>query len=190
MKKILLLCLLIFTFLAGTKTFAQKSGSAEFKRAFLERINSIRAAGCNCGTSRMAPAPPLTWNNILEHTARGHAWDMANNNYFSHTSKNGLSMEDRIVFGGYYFNGYKSFAVGENIAFGQSNIDIVMDEWLKSEGHCKNLMNPSFKEIGVAENHKYWVQDFGGRESFTPEQQKLIRSGQMHVVQGKLSSHD
>ena len=99
-------------------------------------------------------------------------------------------MEDRIVLGGYYFNGYKSFAVGENIAFGQSTIDIVMDEWLKSEGHCKNLMNPSFKEIGVAENHKYWVQDFGGRESFTNEQQKLIRSGQMHVVQGKLKSHD
>lgn len=190
MKKKLLLCLLICIFLVGTKTFAQKSGSAEFKRAFLERINSVRAAGCNCGTTRMAPAPPLIWNNILEHTARNHAWDMANNNYFSHTSKNGRSMEDRIVLGGYYFNGYKSFAVGENIAFGQSNIDIVMDEWLKSEGHCKNLMNPSFKEIGVAENHKYWVQDFGGRESFTPEQQKLIRSGQMHVVQSKPASHD
>lgn len=190
MNKILSICLFICISFAGTKTFAQKSGSAEFKRAFLERINSVRAAGCNCGTTYMHPAQPLTWNNILEHTARNHAWDMANNNYFSHTSKNGLSMEDRIVFGGYYFNGFKSFAVGENIAFGQSNIDIVMDEWLKSEGHCKNLMNPAFKEIGVAENHKYWVQDFGGREPFSPEEQKLIRSGQLKIRQGKLVSHD
>jgi uncharacterized protein YkwD len=190
MKKIVSICLFIFISLMGINAFAQRSGSTEFKRAFLERINSVRAAGCNCGTTRMAPAPPLTWNNILEHTARGHAWDMANNSYFSHTSKSGLSMEDRIVFGGYYVTGYTSFAVGENIAFGQSDIDVVMDEWLKSEGHCKNLMNPSFKEIGVAENHKYWVQDFGGRESFTPEQQKQIRSGQLHVVQGKLTSHD
>jgi uncharacterized protein YkwD len=189
MRKILSVCLFIFISFTGINSFAQKSGSSQFKRAFLERINNVRAAGCDCGTTHMPPAPPLAWNDNLEHSAKGHAWDMANNNYFSHTSKNGLSMEDRIVFAGYYFNGFKSFTVGENIAFGQSNIDIVMDEWLKSEGHCKNLMNPSFKEVGVAENHKYWVQDFGGRVSFTPEQQKLIRSGQLHVVQGKMQSH-
>jgi hypothetical protein len=51
-------------------------------------------------------------------------------------------------------------------------------------------MNPQFKEVGVSENHHYWVQDFGGRESFTPEQQKMIRSGQLRVVQGKSTSHD
>jgi uncharacterized protein YkwD len=115
---------------------------------------------------------------------------MSNNNYFSHTSKDGRGMQDRIVFAGYYFNGFKSFTVGENIAFGQQDIDAVMDGWLKSEGHCKNLMNGQFKEVGVAENHKYWVQDFGGRESFSPEQQKLISSGQLKIMQGKMVSHE
>ncbi len=130
--------------------------------------------------------------NILHERTRNRTWPTIITLY---QVKNGLSVEDRIVVHSDFstFNGCKSFAVGENIAFGQSNIDIVMDEWLKSEGHyCKNLMNAQFKEIGVAENHKYWVQDFGGRESFTPEQQKLIRSGQLHVIQGKLTStsHD
>lgn len=176
--------------LAGITAYAQRSGSAEFKQQFLQQINSIRATGCNCGTTYMPPAPLLIWNNSLEHSAKGHAWDMSNNRYFSHTSKDGRSMSDRIVFAGYYFNGYKSFTVGENIAYGQQSIEEVMDGWFKSEGHCKNLMNPQFKEVGVAENHNYWVQDFGGRESFSPQEQKLISSGQMRVIQGKMVSHD
>ena len=92
-------------------------------------------------------------------------------------------MEDRIVFAGYRFNGFKSFAVGENIAMGQMTIDEVMKGWLKSPGHCKNLMNAMFREIGVAEDHDYWVQDFGFREPFTAQEQQLIKSGRMHVVQ-------
>ena len=98
-------------------------------------------------------------------------------------------MTDRIVFAGYNFKGYKSFAVGENIAFGQTSIKEVMAGWFKSEGHCKNLMNPAFKEVGVAENSKYWVQDFGGRESFSPEQQRLIKSGRYKLIQRDVKEH-
>ena len=92
-------------------------------------------------------------------------------------------MEDRIVLAGYYFNGYKSFMVGENIAFGQGSISEVMNGWFKSEGHCMNLMNPDFKEVGVAEYNTYWVQDFGGRVPFSEEQQKLIKNGKIRIIQ-------
>ncbi len=112
----------------------------------------------------------------------GHAKDMAKRNYFSHTSQDGRSMEDRIVFAGYTFKGFKSFAIGENIAQGQQSIAEVMDGWFKSEGHCKNLMNRDFKEVGVAQYNDYWVQDFGGRTSFTAEQQRLIKSGKYKVI--------
>ncbi len=183
MKRLIFGCLFTLLTLSAVSAFCQKSGSEEFKRAFLERINRSRATGCTCGTTYMPPVAPLTWNNTLQKAAEGHAWDMSNNNYFSHTSKDGRTMEDRIVFAGYKFNGFKSFAVGENIAFGQMNIDEVMAGWLKSPGHCKNLMNAMFKEIGVAEDHSYWVQDFGYREAFTSQEQQLIKSGRMHVVQ-------
>ncbi|MDN5286050.1 MAG: hypothetical protein JWR38_2324 [Mucilaginibacter sp.] len=162
----------------------------QFRNEFLYRINLTRQKGCNCGGVYMPPVSPLTWNEDLGDAALGHAKDMAQNNYFNHDSKDGRTMEDRIVHAGYAFKGFKSFAIGENIAAGQESIKEVMDGWFKSDGHCKNLMNPNFKEVGVAMYKNYWVQDFGGRESFSAAQQKLIRSGRYHVVQGQGSVHN
>ena len=186
-----LLSKIIFT-LAALFTFvgAYAQSDAQFRNEFLARINLTRQKGCNCGGQFMPPAPPLTWNNKLEDAADGHARDMAKRNYFSHTSKDGRSMETRIVTAGYIFKGFKSFAIGENIAQGQQSIAEVMDGWFKSEGHCKNLMNPSFKEVGVAEYKTYWVQDFGGREAFSAQQQKLIKAGKYRLVREKSSEHD
>jgi uncharacterized protein YkwD len=138
----------------------------EFKEQFLETINAARAKGCKCGTTRMRPAAPLTWSDVLTSTAREHAMDMAQNNYFDHNSIDGRSMQDRMVNGGYTFKGFQKYAIGENIAQGQESIGEVMTGWLKSPGHCKNLMNANFKEIGIFEYRYYWVQDFGGRTAF------------------------
>ncbi len=156
--------------------------SKQFKDEFLKRINHTRQTGCNCGSTYMPPAPPLVWNNQLEIAAFGHAKDMSRKNYFSHTAQDGKSMQQRIVLAGYNFRGYRSFTVGENIAQGQQNIAVVMQGWFKSEGHCKNLMNAAFKEVGVAAYNLYWVQDFGGRDPFSPEQQKLIKSGRYRLI--------
>lgn len=157
-----------------------------FKQEFLYRINKVRAVGCDCGGKFMPPAPPLTWNSNLQASAFGHAQDMNRQQYFSHESKDGRNIEDRIVAAGYVFNGYKSFAIGENIAYGQQSIAEVSDGWFQSEGHCKNLMNPTFKEIGIARNGLYWVQDFGGRESFSPEEQRMIKDGKLKIVLRKM----
>jgi uncharacterized protein YkwD len=189
MKRLVISCLFIAISFTGLKAYSQKSGTAEFKHEFLKQINQVRETGCTCGITYMPPAPPLKWNDYLEKSAKGHAWDMSNNNYFSHTSKDGRNMEDRIVLAGYIFNGFKSFMVAENIAFGQTSITEVMNGWIKSEGHCKNLMNQKLKEVGVAEDHTYWVQDFGGRESFTPEQQRLINTGRIKVIPASSSGH-
>jgi uncharacterized protein YkwD len=158
-----------------------------FKQEFLTRINLIRQKGCNCGHNFMPPAPPVTWNNLLEDAALGHAQDMSERDYFSHTSRDGRSMSDRVIAVGYTYKGFKTFAVGENIAQGQMSIDEVMDGWLKSEGHCRNLMNPAFREVGVAETNHYWVQDFGGREPFSESEQQLIKSGKVKLLQRQFS---
>lgn len=177
---------IVFTLTAlFTFATAYAQSDAQFRNEFLYRINLTRQKGCNCGGQYMPPVPPLIWNNKLEDAADAHARDMARRNYFSHTSKDGRSMEDRVIHAGYAYKGYKSFAIGENIAQGQQSIAEVMDGWFKSEGHCRNLMNPGFKEVGVAEYKTYWVQDFGGRESFSAQQQKLIKAGKYKVVQGK-----
>ena len=183
MRKIILVGILATIAILPANVFSQQKAGAAFKQEFLDAINQTRQSGCKCGTSYMKPVAPLVWNDLLENAALAHARDMGEHNYFSHTSRNGKNSSDRAIAAGYNYNGYKTFTVGENIAFGQQSIAEVMAGWFKSEGHCKNLMSADFKEVGVAQYNTYWVQDFGGRIPFSAEQQKMIKSGRIRIIQ-------
>lgn len=162
MKNLILLSFILLM----PPAMAQKSlhiSDKDFRDQFLMAINTVRAKGCDCGTTYMRPAAPITWNDVLADAAEEHAKDMAKNEYFSHTSSDGRSLQDRLFAVGYNYTGFQSYTIGENIAAGQRSITEVINGWFKSVGHCKNLMNPDFKEIGIAEYKYYWVQDFGGR---------------------------
>ena len=134
-----------------------------FQDEILTRVNKLRTSGCTCGNTYMPPVQPLTWNNMLADAASKHAIDMERHKYLSHTSKSGKTIKNRIEESGYTLSGLRTYAIGENIAAGQSSVEKVMQSWLKSEGHCKNIMNKTFKEIGAAKTRLYWVQDFGMR---------------------------
>ncbi len=151
-----------------TKTVEKNSlvEVVDFQKEFLKQLNKLRAEGCKCGDKYMPPAPPLSWNVQLQLAALGHAQDMARNKYFSHVSKSGTKIKDRITASGYTPNGFQSFTIGENIAFNQRSIKEVMKGWKESPSHCKNLMSPAFIEVGIAMQNYYWVQDFGGRIPF------------------------
>ena len=139
-------------------------GLPDFQAALLARINQYRAAGASCGSAgTFAAVPPLAWNAALAQAAAGHSQDMATNNYFSHTSRDGRSMVDRINAAGYLWS-----SIGENIAAGYPTIDAVIDGWMASDGHCANLMNPNFRDTGLAcvanpnSTYKtYWTMDAG-----------------------------
>ncbi len=64
---------------------------------------------------------------------------MKTNNYFSHTGLNGSTAGQRITAAGYTWSAY-----GENIANGYSSEQAVINGWLGSEGHCKNIMSAEF----------------------------------------------
>ncbi len=164
--KFLLIVPLFFcvSFIKEDASFIGKSFS--FKAEVVNRINQIRTRGCNCGNFYMKPVAPITWNDRLAAAAKNHAEDMANNNYFSHESKNGDQIKDRFDKAGYGTAGFQRYVIGENIAAGQQSIEQVNQEFFKSEAHCKNLMNPAFKEIGAYVYNYYWVEDFGGRYPF------------------------
>ncbi|HEY0176679.1 MAG TPA: CAP domain-containing protein [Pedobacter sp.] len=135
-----------------------------FQREFLQRINEIRSKGCHCGNTYMPPVPPVTWNVQLQMAAMAHAKDMNKNKYVSHINRSGKSSKDRIAAAGYTINGYRSYYVGENIAWGQRTIKEVMTGWINSEGHCLNIMNKSYKEVGAYMENYYLAQEFGGRK--------------------------
>lgn len=165
MKKLCFVLLLLMPCLTRAQSSLHIS-KQQFKDEFLDAINAKRATGCNCGGSRMKPATPLKWNDQLAKAATEHAKDMYRHNYFSHESPDRRSLQDRIFKVGYTYQGYQRYAIGENIAYNQRSIEQVLAGWFSSKEHCKNLMNPAFTEIGIAENKYYWVQDFGGRVSF------------------------
>ena len=140
-------------------------GLSDFAATALARINQLRTSGASCGThGTFAPTTALGWNTLLNQAGEGHSTDMATANYFSHTSANGSTLADRVDATGYAWN-----TLGENIAAGYATVDSVMDGWIASDGHCANLMNPNFTEVGLAcvvgapasTYNTYWTMDLG-----------------------------
>lgn len=132
-------------------------------RVVLALVNDARSESRMCGKKRFPAAPPVSWNEKLAQTALAHSTDMANRNYFSHQAKDGSSVGARAQ-----RNGYRWRNIGENLAAGQGSAQQAVSGWLSSPGHCANLMNRSFKEMGAAYalNRKsdmsiYWTQVFG-----------------------------
>ena len=125
----------------------------------LQLINDVRARGIHCGDELFGPAPPVTLSGTLAGVALGHASDMAEKNYFEHVDPAGQSPADRVR-----AVGYSEKLVGENIAFGPKSVDEVVQGWLDSPGHCENIMDPRFAEMGLglaagrAKRGLYWVQ--------------------------------
>jgi uncharacterized protein YkwD len=135
----------------------------DFQAAAMARINQWRASGATCGArGAFAPSAALSWSARLTQAATGHSSDMAAQNYFSHTSRDGRTLSDRIDATGYPWS-----TIGENIAAGYATVNIVVDAWIASEGHCVNLLNPAFTEVGLAcvpgtastTYNNYWTMD-------------------------------
>lgn len=145
----------------GTLDARLTCNQPNFQQDILDRVNQARAAGRSCGTTYYGPAPALAWNANLFNAAGAHSTDMAANNYFSHTSLDGRNAGQRITGAGYAWSAY-----GENIAAGQTSVQSVVDGWLASPGHCANIMNPSYADIGTAcvasgtsSYPTYWTMD-------------------------------
>jgi uncharacterized protein YkwD len=122
----------------------------------LEAVNAARAEGAVCGATRMPPVGPVVWNDRLHEAAAQHVTDMERRAFFSHEGSDGSRVGDRARRAGYAWR-----MIGENIARYQDSVDEVMADWMESEGHCRQVMDPRFVEMGAAERATYWAQVFG-----------------------------
>jgi uncharacterized YkwD family protein len=101
---------------------------------------------------------PLEVDIKLSEVARMKSTDMKQNGYFSHTSPTYGSPFDMMRKFGVQYR-----AAGENIAMGQRSPQEVVNAWMNSEGHRKNILNPNFTHIGVGHvSGNYWTQMFIG----------------------------
>ncbi len=153
--------------------------SASQKKEFLDAVNEARAVGRECGKYGYMPAvPPLKWDDRLYNAAYEHSEDMATTSHYAHTGSGkesdwtaqvldlgrGSTLTERFD-----NNGLTRIGTGENVAAMYYTTKNVMEAWLKSDGHCKNIMDKKSTIFGMAfvenENSQYkiyWTQDFGG----------------------------
>lgn len=91
--------------------------------------------------------PPLTSNALLNKAAANRVTDLLEKQYFSHTSPDGTSYTSFINATGYIWS-----TIGENLASGTAGHASdagVLQMWMNSEGHKKNILKPEFTEIGI-----------------------------------------
>ena len=149
--------LLVTVSSASAQTFGQhiwtpgEPDSSEFAQEVLRLVNIERAK---------VGARPLELLDELTERANIRAGEIVQS--FSHTRPNGSNCFSVL-------KGINYHTVGENIAAGQTSPEDVMDSWMNSQGHRENILNPSFKYLGLGYAYNeystyknYWVQLFMG----------------------------
>jgi uncharacterized protein YkwD len=126
--------------------------AANATTAHASKRQIVRATLCQLNHTRVHHGlHRLRLNKKLSKAARRHARDMARRNYFSHDTLGGGSFLDRIRRTG-YLRGAHSWIVGENLAWGSRSYcrpQVIMRMWMHSPGHRANILNASFREIGI-----------------------------------------
>lgn len=122
----------------------------------------------------------LKINENLMRAAEIKLEDMFKKQYFAHISPEGKGAGD-ILEG----VGYKYLIVGENLAMGYfKDSKELVDGWIESPGHLENILNPKFKEIGVAQKKDFFqgkeqylaVQIFAAPQSLCPLPEETLFS--------------
>jgi len=111
--------------------------------------------------------PALNMDSRLARAARGHASDMADNDFFAHRGSDGSSFAGRVTRQGYAYR-----FVGENIAAGLPSPNETVESWLASPHHRRNVLAANAIPIGIgyayrpddrgrADYGHYWVLTVG-----------------------------
>jgi len=120
-------------------------------RDMLDRVNAERSA---------RGLAPMRYDDRLVLAAQRHSDDQARRGRMSHTGGDGSTMSIRVDRVGYDWR-----RLAENVAYGQPDVAAVMDAWMSSAGHRRNILSTNVHlGAGVAygtDGRPYWTQVFG-----------------------------
>jgi uncharacterized protein YkwD len=102
-------------------------------------VNQVRSQGRVCGSA----APALVWDARLEEAARVQSSYQSQINTMTHTGAGGSDGGQRITAAGFIWNAW-----GENVGWNYPNATAMLQGWVNSPGHCRNIMDASFAQIG------------------------------------------
>jgi uncharacterized protein YkwD len=137
----------------GANASVRDTPSQELRNAVVCLINQDRA---------QHHLPPLQASSDLNRSAQGWTNVMVSTDQFTH----GADFATRISAAGYVWR-----SAGENIATGFPTPRAVVNAWMASTGHCQNILNPTYRNVGTgvstrpvkgwATGDGTWTQDFG-----------------------------
>ncbi len=141
---------------AAVPRSADAAASSALTQQSVTQINAIRASVRNCGGISFAVAAAVAGSAKLEAAALQQAQYMKSTDTLTHIGGANSSIGDRVSSAGYTWS-----AVGENITSGYETLAEVLQGWVESPGHCANLMNPNFSDVGIAQSaggvDSYWA---------------------------------
>ena len=121
--------------------------------SFATLINSVRAD---------AGAPALSYDGRLDAAAQLHSDDMFANGVLTHDGSTAATSD---VGKRARLQGYNWTAIGENVAKGQPNENVAMNDGVKAPGHQRNNVDPAFRDFGLARRgtgaDTYWTLVLG-----------------------------
>lgn len=134
------------------------SSAQRLERDILRQVSVVR---------RQFGLPPLRISAGLTAAAWSHSQEMGRLGYFSHYSADGTSAGSRIR-RFYRSRGYRMWWVGENLFWSSTSVDarLVMQTWLASRPHRRQLLSRRYREQGVSAVHVPGAPGaFGGRDA-------------------------
>lgn len=130
---------------AGSGAVGTTVASKDFIDKAIALINAGRSIARKCGTTDYPAVGALKWQPQAEQAALAQVQYLQQNNLFQHDGAGGTTVGSRLTATGYVWQ-----SVGENLAAGFPDLETTVKGWFDSEGHCVNLMNAAYTDLGVA----------------------------------------
>jgi uncharacterized protein YkwD len=108
----------------------------------LSAMNAERAA---------SGVAPLSADATLHQLAQAHASDMVARGYFSHTSPDGVTFQQRVI-----ASGHTGSMNAENLGLTSGAAVEIVEGWMNSDGHRINMLNDEYGQVGIGVAHGNW----------------------------------
>ena len=130
---------------ALSSTTGQRSALEALDAGVLQQLNAVRV---------QHGLVALRESRELDAAAVQHSREMAADGYFDHSSVDGTSFATRISHW-YAQSGYSYWSVGENLLWSSPSVGPAgaLQMWMHSPDHRANILNPRWREIGIAGVH-------------------------------------
>ena len=173
---LLALALLLPAAPAEARPGACASAHVEVDRATIAKARDATLCLLNRVRARH-DLPQLRLNPRLSRAARRHTRDMVRRRYFAHDSLDGRSFSQRIHAARYVPRG-ASWWIGENLGWGSGSLAEPMSlvrAWMRSPGHRANILNRTFRDIGIGIAPRAPVGGYRDGATYTTDFGRLAR---------------